>query len=560
MKENLFPDYDLKIKQNSNLFLFDYTKQYGEEYKDLLNERYHQVKWCLFENPRRLKGYIQTKSEDIGKKMTLDFLKKIRVDCSTIQIDSQGHFISTNPFTQRLLSAFFPSKGYFCLNQEKTGIFSFQNPTSESRNLLEKAQFLKTIGRIQSFSQMKDYVKTEEYQEVVEMVSSFLNLLQGYQENLIHEMNPYQQYLEKLVQKEQEMIKQFQMEFLSSCKEYLSEESKRSLQKGMMPEEYSNFLTQNQNTVFLNEKEEPLKPGIFESFLESPDPSNEETWNLVIDYLLKKGVSKSTLQSILLDLPKESWYQIKEVKEYLPDLSMVLEIKKKREKIQEKCYRSLLQLYTVNHYQVEENQVFDSTLKNILFYGEEKYAHQFQVKKQEHSSTIYLSPLDRNYAVADVTLDHELRHALESCILQTEQGIHLKTGLSISIFDSEYELGGANENIDEIFTQKLSLEATKNRQKRGIFILTEKEYARSYITSNYDLYFSNFDAVFPQELYPILLHSKIANTVKMPIYEVLSQGQLSEINSRITNLEEENKRILQQIGSTLLEQFEDKTK
>lgn len=129
----------------------------------------------------------------------------------------------------------------------------------------------------------------------------------------------------------------------------------------------------------------------------------------------------------------------------------------------------------------------------------------------------------------------------------------LKAGLNFSFYINGDRAGHSNLRINEVMTQKLSLESTRDRYDRGIYILTSPEDAVLSYTSNYDFYIPNFDFIFTPEMQNLLLKSRLSSKDYFPIYSMIPQEVLTQIDNVIMDNSPEAKEELARIKASLTE-------
>ena len=87
---------------------------------------------------------------------------------------------------------------------------------------------------------------------------------------------------------------------------------------------------------------------------------------------------------------------------------------------------------------------------------------------------ICISPLNGDYSLFDIALDHELRHAIEMSIKKKKNSYLIKMGTDISEVDFNFDsLKSDFTNYNERVTQKLSIEACRERWMKGQFIFSD---------------------------------------------------------------------------------------
>ena len=123
-------------------------------------------------------------------------------------------------------------------------------------------------------------------------------------------------------------------------------------------------------------------------------------------------------------------------------------------------------------------------------------------------SVVYYSPYNTLFGNEDIILDHEIRHAIESEIINERE---YKSGLSISnlSFRRIEKPHKTNGHFNEIMTQKMSLESTRRRYNDGIYIYSNKDFINVTTSTGYDKYIPLFDEIVDEKLYKELVDARI---------------------------------------------------
>jgi len=136
----IFKNYDALIRFNRQHLIDSYVRQYGEHNRALIKEKFNQIKFCFYENPRKLREYIEVRATDLGRRFTLDLIKKVNLDVSKVYVDNDGNLTSDDEKIRSFITAFFPQKGIINFPDNDLGIYSFLPKYSEDTdfNLFKK--------------------------------------------------------------------------------------------------------------------------------------------------------------------------------------------------------------------------------------------------------------------------------------------------------------------------------------------------------------------------------------------------------------------------------------
>lgn len=578
-----FHNYDRLVNLNRHHLIESYVKQYGEENREFIKDKYNQIRICFYENPRKLREYIETRAIDLGRRFTRNIIKETGLDVTKVYVDKEGNLTSDVEEIKNFIMAFFPNKGIINYNDHDEGIFSFLFKYDEETefNLYKKAIVLQQLGHIDKLSDIKGFIKTDKYKLLKEIISLVLKLAERYRRILFSELEEVNNYLLELEKEERDIVYKYFDLFVCECKTFLSKEDKELLriEPNIDYKELKSvdFLCDRESiygsTAFKTEM--PFEPGLLEYFL--PEYSNmlggstkiEEKEIIIskrLEYLRRIGVDITEIGLSQTELFTKDWYQIPGIGDKIPKTIMIEKLKEARERHQLQCLKKLAPLYVVNNYKFNENALDSKEIRRILFLNTGEYVCRCVTDNGNvQDLSVFISPLDGNYKVLDITLDHEIRHGLEYSaeiirLPYSVGGINegtplemLKAGLNFSFYINGDRAGHSNLRINEVMTQKLSLESTRDRYDRGIYILTSPEDAVLSYTSNYDFYIPNFDFIFTPEMQDLLLKSRLSSKDYFPIYSVIPQEVLTQIDNVIMDNSPEAKEELARIKASLTE-------
>lgn len=580
----IFLKYDRIIEHNKHHLIESYVKQYGEDTREFIKEKFNQIKFCFYENPRTLREYIEVRALHLGRRFTLEIIKQIGLDVSKVYVDKDGCLTSDDEEIKNFIKAFFPNKGIISYSDVDDGIYSFLEKYDELTefNLYKRGIVLQQLGHIDNVGDIISFIRSNKYKVLNEIISLILPLAERYRKILFAEFEEINKYLNELEKEEKDIIYKYLGLFVDECKVFLSDEDRtlfcEDLNINIKDLKSLDFLCDREglfgNNAFKTDM--PFEPGLLEYFLPEystilRENGKQEKKEFIlakrVEYLRRKGIVISSLSISQEDLFLKDWSQIPGIMEVLPKQVMIKKLKDVREKYQLQCMKKLAPLYVINDYQFKENALNSKEIRRILFLNTGEYVCRCITDNGNvQDLTVFISPLDGNYRALDVILDHEIRHGLEYSteVISMPYGIGgvkegaplemLKAGLNFSFYVDGDRVGHSNLRINEIMTQKLSLASTKDRYERGIYILTDPEDATLSYTSNYDSYISNFDYIFTPEMQDLLLKSRLCTKAYFPIYSIVPQELLTQIDEVIMDNSPEAKEKLARIKATLTEE------
>lgn len=183
-----FIDYDKLISDKKNAIIDSYVRQYGESFRTLIESRFDSIRFCFFETPKRIIDYIYQKSSDDGKQITIEFLKELGFDISTIY-DDYGSINSTDQTLSRMLEAFFPLTRYMTLWNINKGALAYFNGSEIDKSPCKVA--LRNL-------KISD-----------EQIRKILLIFGKYKNRYLELYNPLISYVDELEQKIETLIEQY---------------------------------------------------------------------------------------------------------------------------------------------------------------------------------------------------------------------------------------------------------------------------------------------------------------------------------------------------------------
>lgn len=277
----------------------------------------------------------------------------------------------------------------------------------------------------------------------------------------------------------------------------------------------------------------------------SKNNSNVITYN-VFSRFEKKDISNFNEEEINF-IEKMTGKNIHEVIEIangyiskILDLNVEQEIEETYEKCAnyEKKIKEDFSQYILNDFDINEFAYPDRIIKMLSSEFVAGTSYMELRKDGTYVPVAYIQPFSRNYRNIDVIFDHEVRHCIE---MYLNENNYLKSGLSYSNApnDTANKFKSKFRDINEIMTQKMSVESTKKRHDNNIFILTEKIFynilKENFRTTGYDRDIPLFDELVDDDLYRVLVEARINKS-----YPKALEEEIARIESAL--FAEENKK------------------
>lgn len=561
----VFLDFEKVIRDNYPIMIESYVKQYGEEYRKHITSVLERAKYCIFETPLTISQYVKRKINEDFMKAILDSYVDLDIDISNIQIDEDG-FIFNDEKVGRLTQIFFPIIDSYEKIRNR-GLFTF-NDCFDSLDIndpifQERIHVLEELNLKKKEMPVEEYIKTKEYKRYCDVFRGALGIVLERMFYRCHDdYSEYIKYADELEDKINLLAKKYEREYLLKIRDYLSDNDKSLLDQGFIKELEDYYLYFDDS---VSEDCYSYSEGVLEYFCDSYTDilidkhvckeTKDEILDMRIKHLKRKGYDVSSLNrdDLLCD-----WYEVDYLKDYLPDLGVVSECLLKRDLLEDEYDYELAKLCIINGYDLRPT---DSEIGTII--DSDGHSCGFDTNDFDIDNPIpiiCISPLNDTYNLFDIALDHELRHAIEMYIKKIKSGYLVKMGTDVSELDQDFLCVKAGfTNYNERVTQKLSVEACRERWKKGQFIFSDP-YAliTTYYISCYDYDIDNLDIVF-EPFREELIDAQISSDFDK-VYGVIPKKLLRRIDSNISNHSKRSIRRLNSIKEELETIRKDKPK
>jgi len=533
-----FLDYEKIIREKYPILIESYVKQYGEEYRGHITNVLEKVEFCIYETPVTISEYINRKIDEDFIKAVLDSYNELGVDISSIRIDEEGLVFlddSIGEFTKIL----FPALDNFEVLKHR-GIFTFSDEFDSldisDPIIKERFDVLEKLKYKSSSVSCLDFIFSGDYDNSLKKMKEILKIVRkNIDKHCSFDYDSYLDYSDQLEEKVNKIAEYYEKEFLISIKDHLCIEDQEKLEESDFDirdlKDYCLYFDSD-----IEKQGFTFSDGILYYFLddyteelEDDTVDKDEKRDIVnqrLKYLKKIGYDISFLDGIDLFC---DWYQIDCLKDYLPDCDVL----ENRDSFECKYEYEAAKACIINKYDLffedsEVSTIVDSTGHSCSFKVRDNFDADNPIP------VICISPLNDTYNLFDISLDHELRHAIEMRIEKKDDKYKAKIGTDITIFDDNLKQleSSINTNYNERVTQKLSVEACKDRWLRGEFIFSDK-YAliTDYFVSCYDYDIDKLNIIF-EPLRDKLMKAQISDDF-FEIYKVIPEEYMLKIDKII---------------------------
>ena len=183
--------------------------------------------------------------------------------------------------------------------------------------------------------------------------------------------------------------------------------------------------------------------------------------------------------------------------------------------------------YLLNDFDIDKLLHRERIIDVLQRYGVLGTSYLELCKDGKYVPTVYIAPFSKMYQDYDVILDHEIRHAIE---MSLDDNFRLKSGLSYSTNHIDKLCNYKYRTINEIMTQKMSIESTRKRHEAGILLFSTRKLTPEIRTTGYDKDISLFDLLVDESLYRDLVEARINKSYSKSLEKKIAQ--IDEILSK----------------------------
>ena len=554
-----FLDYEKIIRDNYPIMIESYVKQYGEEYREHITSVLNRAKYCIFESPLTISEYVKRKINEDFMKAILDSYVCLGIDISNIKIDEEG-FIFDDKKIGELTVTFFPVIDSYEKIRTR-GIFSFNDEFDDLE--IDHPIFKERIGVLERLNlkdpeiSVEEFIKSDKYKHYCGVFRDALGIiLECILCRCSDDYDAYIKYSDELEEKINLISKEYERKYFFKIREYLCDSDKELLDSGRDVKELRDYYLYFDDT--LPKDNYAFSEGVLEFFCDyytdvlmnkhASKTEKDEVIEKRREYLKRNGFDLSLLDNIDLYC---DWGEISCLEGFLPDLGYASECLLRRDLIVTEYEWMIAKACIINGYDLKE---LDSEVGTII--DSDGHSCSFDIREFDCDNPIpiiCISPLNGDYSLFDIALDHELRHAIEMSIKKKKNSYLVKMGTDISEVDFNFDsLKSGFTNYNERVTQKLSIEACRERWMKGQFIFSDPySLINTCCISCYDYDIDNLDIIF-NPFRDELIHAQISSDFD-EIYRVIPKSLLRKVNSNISNHTKRGTKILTGIRDELLE-------
>lgn len=522
------------IQENIPYIMDAYAKVYGEEHRELIEERINRIIYVIYNDIDGINDYIDFLENCKQKQLAIKFLEKIGVNTKN-QIENYAEKLDKD-----IDKIVYKYLGFYwgLTTDTKQGIKAWRTTDENEYVKLEKIRFINFLRgenepqiTIETF---QEFCKTDEYKEIIEEIKEYLKVYEGIvqeYEEYLKELEPYKEYVEEENKRRNDIQTQKRNMIYMQIEDKLTEDIKDYLNKN-----YSSI--DEKSRCFLGEE---LGEKSYLEYFSKEDENklddisiNENDKNRI--YYFRKRYFQSIGIKIddfsLDDMEKYEYYIERGYKKLVPTQELIEEITKLKEKAYSECKKEFI---CNSKDFIRNTKIFANTEENIEgIYSRVKDSIICITSGNSNKgfiSILFFTIRDNCSGLLDYILLHEIGHDIEA-----------EDMLEKNDYRSGFEFGTVNvpknpynenkrkyERLNETIRDMLSIEAREILHEQGIYIFEQKELIRD--AKNF-----NTHSICKDLLKPFL------NNYRENIVDALLYGNMKDLYNRIgeENFEELN--------------------
>lgn len=534
------------IRKKTPLLVDFYVEQYGEKYRNVIQNKINETKFVFYVNPEEVDIIEIIIQENLERLATFRFLKRIGLTKEKMEVDTSNEllFFKDDKVTD-LLNAFF-SKPFFKSDKDyignHLGIYSFlrdgKNEGEHFNIVKERVSVLHKLNLCDILE--KDYLEFEHselYRYACVTYNKIANIALRYARAIHYECNRISEIYNSIYDKNMELKTKYIKLMVMDLIDILPNETQKIIMdnpdcdlESLPGGELLLDLATLGNTVDI------FGPGLIESFSTESDLFLKEEFsedNPIIDcrleYFKRQGIYFSKKYFI---------YNMDEILEKYKDIIPSSLTTERITKVREK-YEMLYSKKAAENMVLEgEGSDLEYEDIEIMFEVTTSGYHKSEYDGSGIRSIVFINPLQTYQgAEMDHLIDHELRHVIEFNYLINGDMIEYKCGNAINKLTEEGIIDRQFIEFNEAYTDKLSIEACEKRWSEGKYIFAPKVYSEErfgddYLLSGYLEWIPNLEKIISG--YEDIITKTRMDYTNSRFYKLLSFEDWQRINKIIT--------------------------
>lgn len=551
------------IREKTPLLVDSYVEQYGEKYRNVIQNKIDNVQFVFYVNPEDIDVTENIILDNLERLATFYFLKRIGATEKELEVNIDNELL---PFkddkVMNMLMAFFGKPLFNCdlsFIENNLGIYSFlvDGETDFERfNILKER--ISVLSKLNSINILeKDYLEfshSDLYRHLCDVYKRIAKIALRYSNAINYEhkklKNIYDYSYDKNIKLKEKyiklMIKELNDLLPLETQKIITDNPDYEIENLPGAELLLDFDTFG-NTVDI------FGPGLLEAFSHECDLFLVQDFsedNLVIncrmEYFNRQGIyfSKQYFMENMDTI-------LKKYKNVLPPCSVTKRITKVREKY-EMLYSS----------EAVKNMVFEGDISDLEYEDIELMFdvttgayHKSEYDGNDIKSIVFINPLQTYQGTEmDHLIDHELRHVIEFNYFINGDTVEYKCGNSVQKLTDDGFSEKQFTEFNEAYTDKLSIEACEKRWNEGKYIFApkiylEEKFGNDYVLSGYIDWLPNLQVLI-DGCGDIITKTRMEYT-NSRFYRLLSFEDWQKVNELITAEQEDVSVELKKISSKI---------
>lgn len=522
-----------------------FVQIYGEEYRDLIIERINHIEPLFYTTLEKEQAFMYVAQREKRTELTLRFLeyKNIALDDEIIKEIAKYNSttsLSKNKEASALL------KAYFSKNEYAESVYDglqkiLKGPSDDEMKIRKTVNSLKLIGIEVEEKDLNNWFSTKEAATVLEVIEKDNKYISSLNDEYAAFDSKYfglKDTLSKTRILENKIDEKYTIEFLNSISNYTTPEDKKVLEQYVNSGSSDWYSTKRKLNILELFGDTFYSNGIIEAFTtEATEKLNNQTTS---DFVRNSIVSNRVKYFEMLGFVRSGMTDIE-----LLNSDFALKNKPKQEYIDEiigkKKHFALLasdeKLKLTSNYQDIDNKINSLNILEDIDFGVEDIRKNLiciipstvtENNIEKTKALLFFSPGSCLSNYVDVTLIHEINHALELCTVgkKGDKNIH-KSGFEFHGYGEERKY----EGFSEIINHMISMEVTEAMHNDGVFLFDSKDTAKVKNSTSYEqerIFIESFWINFKKEI----MHARIDTSLE-PLLDIVGHENFERLNTII---------------------------
>ncbi len=538
---------EMELKQRIQQALPYFIQIYGEEFKDIIVAGLNRIEPIVYSTVQSKKYAMYNMQAAKRVELTIRFLEYNNIylsdEVKTKMIKSnKTDEIEELPDAEKLLRACFGSPEY----REVTynGIKTIPREPTDNEYIIEKSVgILKNLGIYISAEKFNEWILTDEAKEVfarIEKLSEYIDILDIEFREFDKQFDDLKPLIEKSDEIERKTNEKYMVEFLKSIEKYTSEYDKKLLELYLSSDKKDWYSFQSKIDIFKVVGNSFDENSVIESFSSKADEkmNDPSVSQFSKETIIEDRIKYYRLIGLYKDqMPKEEFLLTEEARVNIPKQEFMDEITAKKKYFKELAEKETVEITSsykdnleqINNLDLETNVGFtiDKIIKGTMYIDPNTRTVNGY---PELVTLLFFSPEGCLQEYIDVTLIHELNHAIELSLVDYTNGKSLyKCGFEF-LCTEEDEVRDYVE-FSEVMNQVIAMEVTEAMHRDGVYLFDNPNTSKIQGGTSYEQQ-RNFIRVFWEKFRKDIIRARVSNNLNS-LYHVVGKENFDKLNKII---------------------------